>query len=227
MSRSLPPNFHEHDGGAVPHPWLLWPAYILLPFVRGPIGYGLMHPLRVLVTAGLLTLWPLVIEFLYVGITAARLPENIGHRYLIAFAALYAVLSLLIFARRLIGQRMRENVHTWSAGHSWLSRHTRLPVVLCETLIMPALVGALGWSVLKTFSLELGGFLVAGALSLALMGWWEHVRWWATQRAGRDDEIRARTYEDRINPQGPASRGGGSSGADEPEFADLAGGRGR
>jgi uncharacterized membrane protein YhaH (DUF805 family) len=202
--RHLPRNFHSHEYGGVVAPlhWLLLPAYTVLPFIRSPLGMQLVHPRNtVVIRVVALIFLPLIIEAVYVGFTQARLPENMGHIPLIYFALAYLAVTLVLFARRWHGQRHGEELHSGEAGYSWLAWYSTLPVALCEQLIVPLAVGALGYVVAHTFSVELGWWLMAAGVSLFIMARWEYRRIWSQHQATVDDIVRA-------SP-------------DEPIFADL------
>jgi hypothetical protein len=109
--RALPPNFHSHEyGGIDPPPLLLMrPAYVLLPFIRAPIGFEHVRLLTIMRTmlwliigppvVELLYIGPPVVELLYIGFTGALLRRNLGHRYLVFFALAYVVAALAVYIR--------------------------------------------------------------------------------------------------------------------------------
>ena len=199
--RRLPHNFHAQEHGSVESPprWAFVPARTVLPFLRTPLGYDMVHPGKAITTAFMLIVLPLVFWFLYVGLTRRPPPDNIGHVWLAGFAAASLVISCIIFARRFIGQRRGEEIHTSEAGYSWLTWRTRLPVPLCELIIIPLGLGVLGWVIKDTFSLDLGWWLVVCAVSYLIMARWESRRRLSQTRATVDDMIRARTFEERLD----------------------------
>ena len=151
--------------------------------------------------------------------TAAIPPSRLP--YLSLFAIAYLAASLAIFARRWIGQRRGEELHSGEAGYSWLSRLTPVPVWLCELIIVPALVIGAGYLLVGNVSNELGWWLEAAGTSLFVMTLWEYRRTWSQRRAAVDDTVRAKAFEERID-QTTARAGRPQQNKDGPEFADLA-----
>ena len=197
------------------------PAYTVLPFIRSPLGYEIVRILPALRrTLGLIVL-PVIAEALWVGLTHAQLPANMGHVYLSDFALAYLVADLIIFARRWSGQRSGEKLHSAEAGYSWLAWYTTLPVVTCELVAAPGALLLLGEVFHRTVSIELGWWLRLAAASLLLMGWWEHRRVWSQQRATTDDLVRAKAFDARVDRSG-VHQGAPSTPTDPPNFADLA-----
>jgi hypothetical protein len=225
--RALQPNFHSHEYGGVDAPprLLLRPAYIMLPFIRAPVGFEHVRPMSVIMMTGWLILGPGILEFIYVGFTRAKLPDDLGYIYLFYFALAYCALALAVFVRRAIGQRWREEIHTAEAGYSWLAWMTPLPVWLCEIVLVPAAVGVAGYFIQHSaFSYELGWWLMLTALSLMLMAVWESKRRWSQHRATVDDVIRAKTFEARVSGHEAQGQGGAVPGADaagKPDIAEL------
>jgi hypothetical protein len=207
--RRLPPNFHTHEHGAVEPPprWAFMPARTVLPFLRTPLGYDMAHPRTAFWNAFMLVVLPLVFWFLYVGLSRRQPPDNIGHVWLAGFAIASLVVSCVIFARRFIGQRRGEEIHTAEAGYSWLAWRTSLPVPLCELLIIPLGLGVAGWVIKDTFSLDLGWWLVVCAVSYLIMARWEYRRLLSQTRATVDDMIRAQTFEERLDGHERQARG--------------------
>ena len=221
--RDLPPNFHSHEYGGTeaPAPFLLMPAYTVLPFIRSPLGYEIVRILPALRrTLGLIVL-PVIAEALWVGFTHAQLPANMGHVYLSDFALAYLVADFIIFARRWSGQRSGEKLHSAEAGYSWLAWYTTLPVVTCELVAAPGALLLLGEVFHRTVSIELGWWLRLAAASLLLMGWWEHRRVWSQQRATTDDLVRAKAFDARVDRSG-VHQATPSTPTEPPDFADLA-----
>jgi len=201
--RVLPVNFHsdEYGGVSAPPSWLTLPGYTVLPILRGPIGINHVHPWKVLIrTLGLIFLPALLMAFINAFIPPANRTST-GHDALTLFALAYMVISLVIFSRRWLGQRRGEKMHSAEAGYSWLAQRTTLPVVLCEQVIVPVMVAALGYVVAHTFSFELGWWLVAAGISLFIIARWEYRRVWAQHQSTVDDLIRARAYEERVDRQ--------------------------
>ena len=221
-ARSLPPNFHSHEYGTIDAPphFLLAPAYMALPFLRSPIGYGLVRPFTAFYRTVLLIVVPVVLEWLWEGLRPQRRDVLDGFPFLSAYAAAYLVLSLVLAARRSIGLNRAPPLHSQEAGHSWLVRFTTLPVPLCEILIIPGAVFLLGLVVRNTVSWELGWWWMITGLSLFGMGLWEFRRLRAQQRATTDDMMRAKTFEERVDKQDAGAKSGPQK--DEPDFADLA-----
>ncbi len=222
-ARNLPRNFHsdEYGGVSAPMPWVLLPAYTVLPFLRSPVGLQLVHPW----TAIRRTLGLIVLPVIVIGIVNAFRPPqrhfDTGHIWLSLFALSYLAVALITFVRRWRGQRRGEEMHSGEAGYSWLVQRTALPVALCEQVIVPPAVGALGYLIARTFSFELGWWLVAASVSLFIMARWESRRLWSQHQAVVDDLIRAKTYEDRMERHEAGARASSSMGTDEPVFADL------
>jgi len=227
--RTLPPNFHSHEHGGVDAPprILLKPAYTVLPFIRAPLGYHVVHPYQAIVMALGLSILPPFLAIFYVGFTRVQMPDNVGHEYMIYFAILYLVLSLLRFAWRVLGPR--KNIHSAEAGYSWLARLTPLPVWLCEIVLVPAAVGYVGYLIRESFSAELGWWLLICAMSLMLMAVWEAKRRASQRRATVDDIIRAETFEARVSGQEARAKpaAGMNADADKPDVAELGGGKRR
>ena len=221
--RDLPPNFHSHEYGGTdaPAPILLMPAYTVLPFIRSPLGYEIVHIMPAIRrTLGLIIL-PVIAEFLWVGFTNKRLPENMGHGYLVDFALAYLVADIVIFGRRWMGQRKGEKLHSAEAGYSWLAWYTPLPVALCELVAAPGALLLIGEVFHRTVSIELGWWFRFAGASLFLMGWWEHRRIWSQHRATTDDLVRAKAFDARVDHAG-VHQGPSPTAAEGTDFADLA-----
>ncbi len=220
--RTLPPNLHSHEYGGiqVPHHLIMLPAYTVLPFLRAPIGYDLVRPAAAIMRAIALIVFPVLAEGLWVGFTQRPIPPT-RLPYLSLFALAYLAASLAIFARRWIGQRRGEELHSGEAGYSWLARLTPVPVWLCELIIVPALVTGAGYLLVGNVSNELGWWLEAAGTSLFVMTLWEYKRTWSQRRAAVDDVVRGKAFEARVDQQGTrAGRPQRDKGG--PDFADLA-----
>jgi hypothetical protein len=152
-----------------------------------------------------------------------------GHLWLAGFAVASLAVSCVIFARRALRQRRGEEIHTAEAGYSVLTWRTNLPVALCEQIIVPLALAAVGWLIAHTFSLELGWWLMVCAASWLVMARWELRRRLSQTRATVDDMIRAKTFEARLDGHErqarTASRGpdlaGGYGRSSEPDMAEL------
>jgi len=216
--RELPPNFYEHGGP--PAPWwpLLWPAAMILPFVRAPLGYEMVYPKERIKWTLALFFFPPILVGLYEAFSR-HVVQNPGLIYLtLYFAPASFLLSLVIFARRCWGQRKSEQVHTASAGYSWLTWYTNLPMPLSEQILTPLIVLLAGYAIAHTFSVALGWWLILSALSLFILARYEHRRFWHHRRTPVDDAIHAQVYEDRMKRQeqhGNKRKGG------DPDEADL------
>jgi hypothetical protein len=218
VARTLAPNFPMPEHG-LPflQELLLVPGASILPFTNSPLGYDVVHPLASLWLALRMAVLPLVAEFLYVGVTARPLPPNIGHIPLLAFVALYVALSLAIFACRMWGEKS-DKVHSASHGYSWLVYWTNLPVPLCEVVLVPAAVVALGWQ-LGGLSLELSWWLQAAGMSMAVRACWEWRNRRRQYRVARDELLRAERYSETVlNATG---RGAGTGARTDDEFATM------
>jgi len=221
---NLPRNFHsdEYGGVSAPAPWVLLPAYTVLPFLRSPIGLQLVHPWTVIRrTLGLIILPVIVVGIVNGFRSPQRNISHSGHIFLSLFALAYFAVALVIFVRRWRGQRKGEEMHSGEAGYSWLVQRTTLPAPLCEQVVVPLATGALGYLIARTLSFELGWWLVAAGVSLFIMARWESRRLWSQHQATVDDLIRAKTYEDRMERHEAGGRASPSKGSDEPVFADL------
>jgi hypothetical protein len=214
-TRKLPPNFHSSEyGGTDPPPRLmLRPAYTILPFIRWPLGYHVVHPFQVIFGALVLSVGAQFFWFFFVGITRIEFPRNFGHEYLVAFSIVYASLSFLLFLWRVF----RPGVHTAEAGYSWLARLLPLPLWTTEMFLVPAIVAWLGYLISLGASAELGWYLMLCALSLMLMATWEAKRRASQKRTTVDDLIRARTFETRMEAHDTTH----GTPADKPDVAEL------
>jgi hypothetical protein len=220
--RDLPRNFHsdEYGGVSAPLPWVLLPAYTVLPFLRSPIGLQLVHPWTVIRrTLGLILAAWLLGTFLP-AFTPPAQRKDMGETLLVGFTLAYLMVALVIFARRWQGQRKGEEMHSGEAGYSWLVQRTKLPVFLSEQVIVPLAIGALGYLLAHTISVELGWWLMAAGVSLFIMARWESRRVWSQHQATVDDLIRAKTYEDRMERH-ETQTGSAHASPDTPVFADL------
>jgi len=222
--RTLPPNLHSHEYGGIPAPprFVFLPAYTVLPLLRAPLGYDIVRVLPAMRRALGLIVVPLVIEAIWVGF-GGHLPDNMGHTYLAGFALVYFAATLVFFGRRWYGQQKGEELHSGEAGYSWLARYSTLPVPLCELLIVPLAVLAIGYALVHSVSIELGWWLIVSGFSLCLMGLWEHRRTWSQRRATVDDLVRAKVFEARVDRQAATpGRPPPAASKDGPDFADLA-----
>jgi hypothetical protein len=198
------------------------PAYTVLPFLRGPLGYEIVQPFRAIRHALQLIILPVLVEALWVAFNPQRTPPVTRYPYLSIFALTYLAVTLILFARRWWGQRKGEEVHSAETGYSWLAWYTRLPVPLCELIIVPGALFGLGYALDHGgVSMELGWWLMACSASLFLMGLWEFRRAWSQRRATTDDMVRAKAFEARVDRQGVGA-GGAQTKKDGPDFADLA-----
>jgi hypothetical protein len=207
--RRLPRNFHaidHHDTSAPPHCTVLFPARTVLPFLRTPLGYNMVHPGAALTGAIALCFLPLVFWALYAGVRQPHIPDNIGHTWLMGFAVVSFLATCLIFARRAIGQRRGTQIHTSEAGYCYLTWRTDLPVPLCEQIIVPAALMCLGWLIAHSVSFELGWWLVVCGVSYLVMARWEYTRRLAQTRTTVDDMIRAESFEERLDSHEQAAR---------------------
>jgi hypothetical protein len=236
--RQLPRQIHSvdhHDAAPPPHLAVLFPARTVLPFLRTPLGYNIVHPGFAIPAALALIFLPLVFWALYVGVTRHQAPQNLGHIPLIVFAIASMAASCVVFARRAIGQHHGIEIHTSEAGYSHLTWRTELPVPLCEQILVPAALMLVGWAIAHTFSFELGWWLVICGVSYLVMARWEYTRCLAQTRSTVDDMIRAQTFEDRLTrheqqarrqpgqPQGKASPQRPHAYRDEPDMVELGG----
>jgi hypothetical protein len=227
MTRKLPLNIHSSEYGGI-HPlpfWFLYtPAYTVICFLRAPLGYEMCRPIDAIRHGVVLIFSSELLSALWVSAHARPLPDSVGLRFIWYFTAAHFVISCVIFARRSWGQRHGEQVHTCSAGHFFLTRHTRLPVFLSEVVIMPGGVFVLGYWIYHYASIALGAWLICASISLLLMSAWETARYWSQIRATADDFIWANDYEERTrtheNLSGHDATGNNKKDK-EPDFADL------
>jgi uncharacterized membrane protein len=223
-ARNLPRNHHGADpsGVVAPLPIFLLPAYTVLPFIRSPLGIGLVNPWNVIRrTLGLIILVPILEAILDIFVPS-RASRDMGHVWLSIFALSYLVVSLVILARRWQGQRNGEEVHSAETGYSWLALRTKLPVGICEQLIVPLAIGILGYLIDHTFSVELGWWLMAAGVSLFILARWESRSFWAQHQGTVDDLIHAKSFEKRMERH-ETKQSGVTAGTpqDGPVFADL------
>jgi hypothetical protein len=225
--RDLPPNLHgyEHGGMFPPHPIMTVAAQTLLPFVRSPIGRHMVNPFAAVITGAVVGfVLPFIGELVYlVATNQTRLPGDTGQAWLLAFCAAYVALTWAHWIARLIGHWRGQEVATMEAGYSWLTLYTnRLPVWLCELVLVPVLIAALAW-VMWAFSVELSLWLWFGAFSMFMVAQWEQRRNLAQSTITVDDTVRARTWEGRIDRQEErrAKRQKAHAATAEPEFVEL------
>jgi hypothetical protein len=204
--RHLPRNYHTHEHGTKPPPpgWMLFPALTVLPFLRGPLGYEMVHPRPGIVRALKLIVLPACIWWVFHPFI--HFPANLGHMWMMRFAAAGFVLSLVVFLWRAFGPSRGEEVHTAEAGYSWLSLYTDIPMPLCELVIVPGLLAVTGYALTQTISFELGWWLILSGASYLVMAAWEYRRRMAQQRATIDDKIRAQMFGDQLDTLAQAGR---------------------
>ncbi len=210
--RNLPRVIHQHTHGGIPKPpgVLLTPAYMAFPFLRSPIGYDLAFPVRAIGSVAFVSIVPLIYWSLWLGVTNRPMPDNTGHWWLVAYAVTSWVLQCCIFAKRWAGQR-GEEIHTHEAGYSQLTWRTQLPAPLCEQILLPLAIAALGYAVKETVSLELGWWLILTAASYAIMSNWEYRTQLALIREPVNQMIRAQVFGGNIDAHERAARGAASS----------------
>jgi hypothetical protein len=225
--RDLPHNIHAHElgSGHAPPGWMFMPGYIVLPLVREPLGYEIVHPLR---AAG----QRVIVAALGFLVFITYPPAVTGPEWFYGYLGVSFVAACIAFTRRAIGQRRGEQIHTAECGWSYLARFTSLPVWLCEQVLVPLGIAALGYFTAQTVSFLLGWFWVLTGASLALMGHWESARRRAQMRTTVDDLLRAQAFGERLadqeqqayaRPTGRSTAGQG----DEPDVAELGAARRR
>ncbi len=192
--RELRENFHTHDHGTahMPPSWMLFPAYTVLPFLRRPLGYAIIYPWHFLVSLGMVAF----VGFMLVPFIPAA---ALGPLWLTWFACASFALSCVIFAARLIGRRRGERLHTHNAGYSHLTLETKLPVWLCEQVLIPLLLGGVGWILAHRLSYELGWWLILCGFSYCLMSNWEGHKRAALDRQIINDMARGQVFGDRVD----------------------------
>jgi hypothetical protein len=210
------------------------------PFLRSPIGYDLAFPIRAIGSVAFVSVVPLIYWFVWLGVTNRPMPENSGHWWLVGYAAASWCLQCAIFAKRWHGQQHGEEIHTQEAGYSLLTWRSTLPAPLCEQVIVPVALAALGYAVKESVSFELGWWLILTGASYALMSNWEYRTRWAQVREPVNQMIRAQVFEERIDDHEQAARRPraaawgftqdktaqpmqGQSGEDRPDKAELGG----
>jgi hypothetical protein len=214
----------EH-GGLLPPAWyVLAPAYTLLPFIRTPLGWHVVHPASTITAALALAFAPFLIWFVLAAFVSGPIPD-MGHEAMMVFAGVYFALGVVIWIRRWRGQGCGAEVHSAEAGYSWLAWYSPawFPVPLIEIVIVPLLVFGLACGLLF-LSFELWFWFTAAALSLLMMAQWEWRHRLAQARARIDDTVRAGVYEEQLDRHEKAkARTRKSAGAQPgPDFADLA-----
>src|SRR5271154_6805519 len=112
--RRLPPNYHSLEYGGVPPPtpiWL-WPGYMMLPFIRAPLGYQMISPIRIAWFAfGLYCCQFLADRWWNDGETSV---------YLQTFNVFYVIVAFARWLPRWEHQGRYGEPHTTEAGYSWL-----------------------------------------------------------------------------------------------------------
>lgn len=222
--RKLPANIHSQEhGGVLPPAWfVLAPAYTVLPFLRGPLGWHVVHPARTIAAALGLAFLPLLIEFFLVAFINEPMPP-MGHEPMMVFAGVYFLMCIGVWIRRWRGQGRGAQVHSAEAGYSWLAWWSPrwFPVPLIEIVVVPFLVFALAW-VLLSVSFELWFWFTFASLSLLIMAQWEWRHRLAQARARIDDTVRAGVYEGQLDRLEKARARGGARTQSGPDFAELA-----
>jgi hypothetical protein len=231
--RHLPRNIHQGHHGGIPQPpgILLTPAFMAFPFLRSPIGYDLAFPVRAIGSVLFVSIVPLIYWFFWLGLTERPMPQNCGHWWLVGYAVSSWCVQCCIFGKRWTGQQRGEEVHTHEGGYSALSWHTRLPAPLCEQVLLPLGIAALGYAVKESVSLELGWWLILTGASYAIMSNWEWRMRWAQVREPVNQMIRASVFEERLGEHERAARTprarpdaapGRASGVEsDPDMAEL------
>jgi hypothetical protein len=233
-----PPNFHgfEHGGVAQPRFTLLAPALAMLPLIRFPLGYATLSPLTAFKRGVVFLIIPPVFWFLWGMLTHAGPPPNEGRNLYDLYVVVAFVMTVLRFLMRAVGQQRGEEIHTAEAGYSPLTWLLPMPVAFIEQLVMPGLLGWLGWWMLHTACFDLGCWLFACAASYLLVANWEGRNLASRKRAPVDDKIRAQAFSDHIDDheqqvvkQRRVKAKGKTTplygGGDAPDIAEL--GRGR
>jgi hypothetical protein len=229
--RLLPRNYHSHEHGtkSAPPGWVLFPAYTILPFLRAPLGYETLHPRASFLRTLRLIVLPLSFSWVRHSSAGFVLPTEFGFPWLLRFAVASFVLSFVRFLWRAFGPSRGEEVHSAEAGYSWLTWCTGLPMPLCELVIVPGLLAAVGYVVSCTASFELGWWLILCAASYLVMAVWEYRRRTAQKRATIDDKLRAQAFDEVLAGQERAARApfwrrwraGARVGAGVPDMAEL------
>jgi hypothetical protein len=168
--------------------------------------------------------WALVFGWLAIEGPGHGIPAHFGWWYLAYFLGFCAFVSWAVWVRRMIGLSRGEGIQQTEAGYSWAAWYLPLPPWFTELFFVPLVVGAAGWAIWISVSMCLGGFLIAAALSLAIMGLWEVRRRIAAIGAVSDGMIQGQTAAWRVERQEKRvqEHAGGASG--KPEFAEMASG---
>jgi hypothetical protein len=235
-----PPNIHQHGHGGIKPP--AWPLlifdYSLLPVIRWPLGYDIVHPKRSLV-------WALLMVFGGFALCMVSPQATIGARWYFGFVACAFILALVRFAKRALGQKRGEEIHTQEAGYSVITRILFfLPAALTEQMLTPAALAYVGWvmahaplvywgewhgrSYYQPVSVMLGWWLFISAFSYLLMARWEYSTRWSQQRQVVNRMKEAKIFGDRLNMHeeaarqpAPGARRRKTNG--EPDVADIGG----
>jgi hypothetical protein len=221
--RQLPANYHgiEYGGITPPSEVLLWPAYSALPFLRQPLGYEIVNPLKALLRAA-----QILIPWTIIDLWSGRPPNEWLFKYFLVSMMLTAAFWLW----RFILQGRPGQPHTTEAGYSWLTWILPVPPWLMEIFAVPGAIGWVGWTVWTgngRYDQEFGLWLMFVGASLAIMAIWEYRRFAAQQRAINDDMVRAGVYSARVDATwhgASPNPGAGGRGPrkDDRDFADLA-----
>jgi hypothetical protein len=223
--RDLAGNFftNEHGDVRTPHWILLMPAFGLLPFIRSKLGYEIVHPINLFRRVLGFVCLPWMGMWVYAMATQKPLPSNVSSGWFVAFAASSCILSCIIFVKRARGQHRGEGIHSAEGGYSFVTLYTKLPIPLCELVIVPLGLAGVGYLIAHTVSFELGGWLMfACAPSYLILAIWEYRRRLSQIRAVSDDVLRAGVFGSNLHrPRAPAP--GFASGGEEYDLAELGG----
>jgi hypothetical protein len=233
--REIRSNIHFREAGAASKPtgWLLFPALSILPLVRRPVGYDIITPIGAVGNLVISFVLPYVLWFAAIGLFQVPVPPNVGYplhydQYYVAFIVLCAVAAIINTIVRGIGLRRGAGIHSEEAGWSWVTLCTPLPPLLCELMVVPVLLAGVGWLVLRSFSFNLGAWLMLCAASYVFLVIWEARIYWRARINVVNDMKRADVYSGRVADVQAAPLPSGNAAADTPyAMAGLGGGKAR
>ena len=198
---NLPPNFHSFQHGNLQYPSTvaIGPALGMFPLTRWPLGHIMLGPVFNLWRAVVPLAAPPAFWFAREAMTGLPAPENEGPQFLWAYLAASVGIGLLRYLLRFFAQYTGVEVHQTEAGYSIVAYILPLPAFITEQLIMPGLLGWIGWKLFQTVSIDLGVWLMVCAASYFYVANWEWRNRDAQRRALVDDKTHAALFSHTLD----------------------------